>query len=221
MTAPDPLDEAAGQDVAAGDSPPPETSLTLDQQVGYYVDMWKQTVAVQMHFNDIEWRIRGLALTVATFALGAAGLATKDGTRVGPVSLGSLLITIGLLLWYAFYFVDRIWYHSFLRASVQHGTLIEAEIKKTLPAAGMTAAITAGSAHHTSRLERFFSRKAVMQSDDKLRWFYKIGAAALITAALALQIGTMIGTSAGTTAKPTATVTPTTTPTPIASPSDR
>jgi len=92
--------------------------LTQDQQVGHYIDMWKQSVEVQMHFNDIEWRIRGLALTVATFALGAAGVAAKDGTRVGAVSLGSLVLAIGLLLWYAFYFVDRFWYHPLLKAAV-------------------------------------------------------------------------------------------------------
>ena len=91
------------------------TGLTRDQQVGHYIDMWKLSVEVQMHFNDIEWRIRGLALTVATFALGAAGVAAKDGTRVAGVSLGSLVIVIGLLLWYAFYFVDRVWYHPYSR----------------------------------------------------------------------------------------------------------
>ncbi|GAA1770930.1 hypothetical protein [Nostocoides vanveenii] len=57
---------------------------------------------------------------------------------------------IGLLLWYAFYFVDRVWYHPLLKASVAHGTKIEDEIKRSLPEAGMTAAITAGSSHQTS-----------------------------------------------------------------------
>jgi hypothetical protein len=185
------------------------TGLTLDQQVGHYVDMWKQTVTVQIHFNDIAWRIRSLALTAATFALGAAGVATKDGTKIGPISLGSLIITIGLLLWYAFYFVDRVWYHTLLRAAVQHGTRIEEEIKKALPQAGMTAAITEGSIHHTNRLEKFFSRKATMQSDDKLRWFYKVGAAALVTAAIALQIGTMVGTRTTSTTEPPVGATPT------------
>ena len=50
-----------------------------DEKVGHYIEIWKQTVTVQQHFNDIEWRIRGLALTAATFALGAAAIAAKDG----------------------------------------------------------------------------------------------------------------------------------------------
>lgn len=168
------------------------TELTRDQQVIHYVDMWKQSVQVQMHFNDIEWRIRGLALTVATFALGAAGIAAKDGTRLGWVSLGSLVILIGLLLWYAFYFVDRVWYHPLLKAAVAHGTEIENEIKKSLPVAGMTATITARSEYQTTGPVRWLSLKPVMHSDDKLVWFYKVGAVALATAAVALQVGVML-----------------------------
>lgn len=169
--------------------------LTRDQEIGHYIDMWKQAVEVQMHFNDIEWRIRGLALTVATFALGAAGVAAKDGTRVGWFSLGSLVILIGLLLWYAFYFVDRVWYHPLLKASVKHGTQIEDEIKRTLPEAGMTASITAGSTYQTRGAVRWLSRRKAMHSDDKLVWFYKVGGFALALAAIAFQVGAMFGSS--------------------------
>lgn len=163
--------------------------LTRDQEIGHYIDMWKQAVEVQMHFNNIEWRIRGLALTVATFALGAAGVAAKDGTRVGWFSLGALVIVIGLVLWYAFYFVDRIWYHPLLKASVDRGGKIEDEIKKTLPQAGMTADITAGSTYTTRGIVRVISRRKQMHSDDKLVWFYKVGAFALALAAIAFQVG--------------------------------
>lgn len=189
-----------------------QDGLTVDQEVGHYIDMWKQSVEVQMHFNDIEWRIRGLALTVATFALGAAGVAAKDGTRVGCFSLGALVIVIGLLLWYAFYFVDRVWYHPLLKASVEHGTKIEDEIRRTLPAAGMTASITAGSTYPTKRVVRLLSRRKEMHSDDKLVWFYKIGGVALALAAVALQFGALIGpTTTGQPATPERSPSPTVT----------
>lgn len=184
--------------------------LTRDQQIGHYIDLYKQSVEVHMHFNDIEWRIRGLALTVATFALGAAGVAAKDGTRIGWVSLGFLVLLIGLLLWYAFYFVDRVWYHPMLKAAVAQGTEIENEIKKSLPQAKMTAIITARSEYQTQGLVRWLSRKPVMHSDDKLVWFYKVGAAALTTAAVALQIGVVLGMES--VRKPTPTTTTTTVP---------
>ncbi len=189
----------------------PRTELSLNEQVGHYVDMWKKSVDVQQHFNDIEWRIRGLALTVATFALGAAGVAAKDGTTVGWFSLGALIVVPGLILWYAFYFVDRTWYHPLLKAAVAHGTLIEEEIKRTLPQAGMTASITAGSPQEMGRLTALLSRKSSMHSDDKLVWFYKTGAFALLLAAVALQIGVMSAGAAVSTSidPPTGDPTPT------------
>lgn len=170
----------------------PSLELTRDQQIEHYIEMWKQAVAVQMHFNDIEWRIRGLALTVATFALGAAALAAKSGTRIGPISLGTIVILIGLLLWYAFYFVDRFWYHPLLKAAVDQGAVIEAEIKRSLPLAGMTATITERSPLITGKIVRLLSRRVEMHSQDKLVWFYKIGATALIAAAIALEIGALV-----------------------------
>jgi hypothetical protein len=49
-----------------------------DERVKAYVEMWKQAIDLQKHFNDIEMRVRGLALTALTFALGGATLAVKD-----------------------------------------------------------------------------------------------------------------------------------------------
>jgi hypothetical protein len=159
--------------------------------VAGYVEMWKQAVATQQHFNTIEWQIRGLALTVATFALGASGWVAKDRGSVGLISLGAVAALAGLVLWYAFYFVDRYWYHPLLKAAVEHGSLIEDEIKKYLPQAGMTRAITAGSAYTPNWLVKRLSgagKDGVMHSDHKLAWFYTIGAWALGLAALGLQV---------------------------------
>lgn len=183
--------QAEGPNAEATQAPNDETlkGLTSDQQVGYYIDMWKQSVAVQMHFNDIEWRIRGLALTVATFALGAAAVAARDSAQVGGVSLGSLVIVIGLFLWYAFYFVDRVWYHPLLKGAVEQGTEIEMQIRKHLPSAGMTAKITERSVQPMPRAARLLTKRKEMHSDDKLVWFYSVGATALALAAIALQVG--------------------------------
>lgn len=173
--------------------------LLLKDRVAFHVDLWKKTVDVQQHFNDIEWRIRGLALTAATFALGAAGVAANDGTQVGPLSLGSVIIVLGLILWYAFYFVDRVWYHPMLKAAVDQGARWEREFQQHLPLAGaigapgMTDAISAGSANaELGWLTSFLSRKKHMHSSEKLVWFYGAGALALVLAAIALQIGVVL-----------------------------
>lgn len=184
-TTPPAAAQPAPTDVTAG--------LTLNEQVGHYIEMWKKSVEVQQHFNDIEWRIRGLALTVATFAFGAGGVAAKDGTQIGPISLGALVVVLGLVLWYGFYFVDQSWYHPLLKAAVAHGTVIEDEIKKSLPQAGMTATITARSPQETGKVVRILSGKKSMHSDDKLKWFYQTGAAAFVVAAIVLQGAAFLG----------------------------
>ncbi|OAB87818.1 hypothetical protein AWH69_07210 [Janibacter melonis] len=166
-------------------------ALSDAERVGHYIEMWKQATQVNQHFNDIEWRIRGLALTVATFSIGAAGVAAREGATAFGVSVGSLLLVVGLLLWYAFYFVDLAWYHQLLRASVSQTEKIEQEIIKVLPLGGHATAITAGSAYRPNGLVRFLSRRESMRSSDKLMWFYRVGALALILVAIGLQISSM------------------------------
>lgn len=174
-----------------------------------YIELWKVAIDVQKHFNDIEWRIRGLALTAATFALGAAGVAAKDGTRFGPVSLGATILLLGLLLWYAFYYVDRFWYHPLLKAAVAEGTEFEKGIARFLPGVSLTAGITHrspqpanlavrllgwGLCHQVDEVDALDSpdaksgKRYMMHSDHKLRWFYAVGAYALAAAAVALEI---------------------------------
>lgn len=171
--------------------------LQPEQELGFYIDLWKKEVEVQQHFNDIEFRIRGLALTVATFVLGAGAVAAKDGTKAGPVSLGAAVITLGLLLWLAFYFVDRYWYHPLLKGAVRHGEEVEAEIKKRLGHAGMTAAITESSGVTLRGPMRVFEplgmfrkpeNERELRSEDKITGFYRIGAVALVVAALGMQV---------------------------------
>lgn len=192
MTGPQAANEPQKAEVADEDSSPDtEPSLTVDQQVSHYIDLWKHSVSVQMHFNDIEWRIRGLALTVATFALGAAAVASREDARVGYLSLGLLVILAGLVLWYAFYFVDRYWYHPLLKGAVESGTAIEREIKRFLPCAQMTATITQRSIQVTTRPMRFLIRKKTLHSDDKLELFYRVGALALALTGIVMQVGSM------------------------------
>lgn len=192
--------EVTGED-GSGDTSPTPSRLSPNETLGHYISLWKTSVEVQQHFNDIEWRIRGLALTVATFALGAAGVAAKDGSTLGPISLGSAVLVLGLILWYAFYFVDRIWYHPLLKAAVAEGTQLEQAIGRYLPGAHMTEGITERSPQSVGPVVAFLAGPigtervngvAVMHSDHKLRWFYRVGAFTFIIGAIALQIGVWI-----------------------------
>lgn len=169
-----------------------QTSQLSDyERCSQYIELWKQTVEVQQHFNDLEWRIRGLALTAATFALGASAVAAKDGTKFFGISLASTVLVAGIILWFGFYFVDRYWYHPLLIGSVKHGEKLEKEIRAYLPQAGLTECITVASHIKPPKgLGRIAGKNPdkTLRSEEKLRIFYWTGAASLIIAALFLQL---------------------------------
>lgn len=172
--------------------------LSDDEVCSRYVDLWKQTVEVQQHFNDLEWRIRGLALTAATFALGASAVAAKDRTEFFGISLGSGVLVAGLILWLGFYFVDRYWYHPLLIGSVKHGEKLEEELRVYLPQAGLTKEITAASHIKPPRgLGRIAGKNddKTLRSEEKLRIFYWIGAATMMLAAAFLQLAAFSSSS--------------------------
>ena len=107
-----------------------------DDRVKSQIHVWKTCVEVQEHFNEIGWKIRGLALTVLTAALGAGAVAIKDGTTVRLLgfrpSLASLIFAAALIVWLAFYFVDRLWYHVLLIGAVRQGEALERAIVATV-----------------------------------------------------------------------------------------
>lgn len=103
------------------------------------LELWKESVGVQMHFNDIGWRIRALALTVLTFTLGALGFAYVNTTSITiagwSVSPAVAVPFIGVGLWIAVWFADRGWFHKLLYGAVREGTRLE----KALTANGVEA----------------------------------------------------------------------------------
>lgn len=165
-----------------------------DAKISHYIEMWKQTVAVQQHFNDIGWRIRSLALTALTFALGAAALAAREKATVEvfgwQIQLSFLVLVLGLFLWLSFYFVDQIWYHRLLIGAVKHGEVLEIALRAELPQAGLTLQISESSPYYFNLgVGRFKYRvKKPIHSSTKMRAFYLIGALALLLPAIAFQI---------------------------------
>lgn len=153
-----------------------------------YVEMWKQAVAVQQHFNEICWKIRGLALTALTFTLGAASLTASAEDRPAAlvvkgfsIDTSALTVCVGLLVWLAFFFVDASWYHRLLTGAVAHGVALEKELQHTLPAAGLTIAIGAASPSPLPLTQK------KMHSKHKLWTFYGVIAVLLVVLAVVLQ----------------------------------
>lgn len=156
------------------------------------VEAWKTTIQVQQHFNDIELRIRALAITVLTAVIGAAALAIKDGTTItilgGRLHLGAFIFLIGLVAWLLFYLVDQYWYHRLLVGAVTHGEALEAIIaSNNIAGFGLTAAISAASPYQPSLFGLSVGKP--IHSKTKVAIFYYGVAVLLIAAVLSAQFG--------------------------------
>lgn len=104
----------------------------LDEKV--VLELWKKTVEVQQHFNDLELRIRNFALIVVGALLALGGYAVRETVTLSV--LGFNLSAAGLIIWSsliplaAFYFMDRWWYHRLLKGAVAAGIPLEKKLKE-------------------------------------------------------------------------------------------
>jgi len=180
-------------------------SLDAKDKAGFLLDAWKQSVDVQQHFNDICWRIRGLALTALTFFLGGAALAARESVKLGSLQLSMLIALGGLVLWSGFAYLDTRYYHRLLKGSTEQTTALETELGNLgLPELGLASAITRSSAtaplrvdlyrRNRARIRRLLGRSVQtpgpfkeVRSSAKLRNFYGVVMALLILSAALLQ----------------------------------
>ena len=177
-----------------------------DERVRLRVEAWKTAIQVQQHFNDIEMKLRGLALTVITAVLGAAGVLLRDGDEFelfgATIKVASALVLVAILAWFMFYMVDQMWYHQLLVGSVRHAESLEDELDKDVPGFGLTHAISKASPYRialpTGKKKRAAgkSNEYLFHSRHKLQFFY-YGLAALMVG--------MLYVSAAATIKPRAT----------------
>jgi hypothetical protein len=154
------------------------------------VEAWKTTIQVQQHFNEIEWKIRGLAVTLLTAVVGAAALAINDKTDVHvfgfDVHLAAVLLIAGLVGWCLFYFVDQIWYHRLLIGAVRHGERLETLLGGLVEGFGLTQRISRESPY----VFHLFGWHPPLHSRHKMQVFYGVVALLLCLLAVLVQIGT-------------------------------
>lgn len=120
---------------------------------------WEKIIDVQMHFNEIALKIRNLALTTFTFILlGIGFLFTNNlsgqidiwGFELNLIALFS--VSGALLLW-GFSFMDKKWYHQFLKGAVSQGLKIEEKWRNIIPEIGLTNNISEKSNYDTQFLK--------------------------------------------------------------------
>jgi hypothetical protein len=145
------------------------------------IDIWKQVIAVQMHFNDICMTIRNIAITMLVSAVGFAAYTTKDNYQLvlfgWHVHLGALIALVGLVGWGAFWAMDRHWYHVFLIAAGVHAGEVEKRWHVVLPEMLLSSQI------------REYSGRVRFHSGQRLNAFYAIGGAVLLLTAILIALG--------------------------------
>jgi hypothetical protein len=143
------------------------------QDTSHVVDIWKKCVDVQQHFNDLEMRIRNIAITVVGALIAAMSFTYQQGLEFNlfglwrmPAGLG--LVAAAVFAWIGFFLMDRFWYHILLRGAVAHAAKIENQFAATIPGIGLGTSIS-----EASQGVRFLCIK--LDSNRRLSLFYVVG----------------------------------------------
>jgi hypothetical protein len=164
------------------------------------IEIWKKIVDVQQHFNDLELRIRNFALIVTGAFLGLGGYAIKDAGMIGAfgfeVSVAGLVVLSAIIPLFAFYFMDRLWYHRLLEGSVGAGIEAESALKELGYKVGLGSKISERSPFTLWLL------KIKVHSRTKMDIFYLMLFAALVI--VAFFLGFAIRTQPASMTAPTA-----------------
>jgi hypothetical protein len=158
-----------------------------DERAKQITDVWKTIVGVQMHFNDIGMRIRGLFVTVLLALFASIGfLLDKQLTlKIWPISVqfATIVPIFGIFITALFYFMDRYWFHRLLRGSVLHAIEIEKKYRNQLPELSLSDQIGRESAFLPRGIiwlaakifvgHQNFKKTGLLHSDGKLELFYK------------------------------------------------
>lgn len=100
----------------------------------HQLEVWKEVLRVQQHFNDLGMRVRALMVTIITLVLGATGVVYANSTamRWGPwtVSLAAMVPLLGLVPTWALWRLDARWYHVLLGSAVDEAKRLEDELQQ-------------------------------------------------------------------------------------------
>lgn len=132
---------------------PPEKGAPLEK-LKLEVDIWKTTIDVQKHFNDMSMRIKNYAILMITAFIGATGVIIKNdvhATFMGhDVSLPGLIGVFAIIIWNLIFLMDYVWYHPMLKGAVKSALSIEDRLRFDLPTLNLTHTI--GEYSHRAKL---------------------------------------------------------------------
>src|SRR3954462_473616 len=152
----------------------------MTDRVDRLLEVWNSTIDAQKHFNELEMRVRSVAITVLAAFLAAAGYTLKERLYLHlfgcDLSLTVLVFLAAALCWSSFYFMDRFWYHRLRKGAVDHAQKIEKTLETELPEIGLTSSIGAASPITVGGKK--------LGSNQKMDWFYGSIFALLLLGAL-------------------------------------
>jgi hypothetical protein len=158
-----------------------------DKRLAITVDVWKYIVSVQMHFNDMEMRIRNLYFTILAASFGLLGVVQgKEIEIVTPrvhVSITLFVVLAIILISMLFYFMDRHWYHRLLQGAVAQAIEIEQRYAEQLPEIQLGSKISKASPVDFKSViwkwvfflirDSRFRKHSRLHSDQKIEVLYK------------------------------------------------
>jgi hypothetical protein len=164
----EPPSEPVGDTSAADDATAAELAALLKQ--------WEVVVGVQKHFNELEWRIRSLALTALTAIVGFAvgtSVAEKFITLCSfKIGFSAFLGALGAAIWTAFFMSDYKWYHPMLGGAGLAANSLENAIATRLGTKPQD--MLSHQIYHASKSSAWHKGKAT-HSHQKLQLFYLVG----------------------------------------------
>ncbi len=138
------------------------------------VEIWKQTITVQQHFNDLALRIRSLYITVLGALFASIGFILKESIFINilgiTMSASITILTICLVVIFSFWLMD-LHYHRLLIAAVKHGMSIEQVYQNELP-------ISLTTAIKNEKPVTIFKHE--ISSSKVINYYYIIGLAAVL-----------------------------------------
>lgn len=159
--------------------------IKAEDELKNALEIWKKSVDVQQHFNDLSMRIRNFAITVVGALVATVSFTYQYGLQLSVFGItlpaGTGIVIAAMASWIAFYMMDAHWYHVLLKGAVIHSSKIEAMYADRLPGIGLGETITKSSGEVTH-----FGFK--MNSTRRLKAFYLIGGFMLVVLFIVLLI---------------------------------
>jgi aryl carrier-like protein len=146
-----------------------------DQVMELTLDAWKQTVSVQMHFNDLEMRIRSLAITIMGALLAATAVAIDRELFFSffgwTISGAVLILAAAAIAMLNFFIMDGLWYHRLLVGASTEALRLESRLRKQGLDIQLTSALNRESPVYI-RFPWSQSTRRQLRSRHKIKLFY-------------------------------------------------